>query len=114
MSALPLSPHRAAAGLVITSGQVGFDASGELVSGLEQQVEVSIANLRRVLEEAGSSLDQVVSTRCYLSTMDDFAAFNEIYVQHFSEPFPARTTVGVELLGDILFEIEAVAGTTDR
>jgi 2-iminobutanoate/2-iminopropanoate deaminase len=97
--------------LVFTSGQIALDpASGEMTGKTAaEQAEQVCRNLRAVLEEAGSSLDRVIKTTCFLADMGDFAAFNEVYGRHFSGK-PARSTVAVkELPRKALVEIEAVA-----
>ncbi len=96
--------------LVVTAGQVGRDAvTGELPATLAGQVESAIANLKAVLAAAGLDLSHVVKTTCFLTRIEDFPEFDAIYRKHFSDPLPARSTVGVVLAGDLLFEIEALA-----
>lgn len=97
-------------GLVFTAGQTGADpSSGQLAEGLEQQVELAIDNLAAVLAAAGSGLDRVIKTTCFLRHIEDFPAFNAIYARRFPSPLPARSTVGVVFAEPLLFEIEAVA-----
>lgn len=97
--------------LVFTSGQIPLSAETGEVAGnaVEEQTQQVIKNLKAVLEAAGSSLDRVVKTTCFLADMKDFAAFNEVYAQHFTGK-PARSTVAVKQLPrNVLVEIEAVA-----
>ncbi|MHA6629835.1 RidA family protein [Pseudonocardia sichuanensis] len=95
---------------VWTAGQVGTDpATGELPGSLEGQVEQAITNLEAVLAAAGCGLADVVRTTCFLTRIEDFAAFDAVYRRRFAAPFPARSTVGVALAGQLLFEIEASA-----
>lgn len=95
---------------VYSAGQVGVDPiSGNLVSGIEAQVVQAIHNLEQVLLASGSGLDQVLKTVCYLTDMGDFALFDDAYSRLFPKPYPARSTVQVGLVGNILFEIEAIA-----
>ena len=97
--------------LVFTSGQIPLSVgTGEVVgSSITEQTEQVIKNLRAVLEAAGSSLKKVIKTTCFLTDMNDFAAFNEVYAKHFTEK-PARSTVAVKQLPkNALVEIEAVA-----
>ena len=71
---------------------------------------ISMENLKAVLEAAGTGFDRVVKTTCFLRSMDDFAAFNEVYGRYFGESLPARTTVAVAgLPKDALVEVEVVA-----
>jgi 2-iminobutanoate/2-iminopropanoate deaminase len=96
--------------LVVTAGQVGSDPStGRLGGSLVEQVETAITNLKAVLAEAGVGLEDVVKTTCFLTRIEDFKEFDAVYRRHFSDPLPARSTVGVVLAGDLLFEIEAWA-----
>ena len=84
-------------GFVFTSGQIALDpATGEVVAGgiTEQTVRIC-ENLKAVLAEAGSSLDKVVKTTCFLADMNDFSAFNNIYGQYFTQK-PARSCVAVK------------------
>lgn len=108
--AAPYSPVVVDGDLVYTAGQVGFDEQGEVVAGgIEAQTRRALENLTACLHAAGAELTDVLKVNAYLANLDDFAAFNEIYREVFSEPYPARTTVGVSLPGGLLVEIEAVA-----
>ena len=69
-----------------------------------------LANLKAVVEEAGVTLDDVVKTTVYMKELSDFGVMNEVYGEFFSEPYPARATVGVkELPKGVRVEIDAVA-----
>ena len=110
-----LGPYSAAikvGELIFTSGQIPADpATGELApGGIAQQTEQSLKNLSAVLEAAGSGLDKVIKTTCFLTDMADFAAFNAAYGKYFSDHKPARSTVAVKALPKgALVEIECVA-----
>jgi 2-iminobutanoate/2-iminopropanoate deaminase len=83
-------------GLVFASGQVPLDpATGRLVEGdIEAQTERVIANLRAVLEAAGSSLERVIRTTVYMTDLALFSRMNAVYARHFTgDPTPARSTV---------------------
>ncbi|TDR30914.1 RidA family protein [Hydromonas duriensis] len=97
--------------MVFTSGQLGLDpATGDLVSGVEAQAHQAFKNLDAILQEAGSSLANVVKFTLFLTDLADFAAVNAIMAQYVPEPFPARSTIGVASLPKGgLFEVEAVA-----
>ena len=100
--------------IIVTAGQVGRDpTTGELGDTLEAQVRVAIDNLEAVLHAAGARLTDVIKTTCYLTNIDDFDRFDAVYRERFAEPFPARSTVGVALAGDLLFEIEAWTITSE-
>ncbi|MBK5248022.1 MAG: RidA family protein [Actinomycetales bacterium] len=94
--------------LLFLSGQGPFDADGNRVGEtFADQVRQTFENLERVANAAGTSLSNAVRVGAYLSSLNHFAEFNEIYAEYVSEPFPARTTVPVDLRGfDV--EIDAV------
>ena len=97
---------------VFTSGQIPLDpATGTLVEGgIEEQTRQVFQNLQAVLEEAGSGLDKIIKTTCFMDNMGDFAKMNEVYAEFFSGQFPSRSAVEVaKLPKDALIEIEAVA-----
>lgn len=99
-------------GFVFCSGQLGLDpASGELVSAeVEAQTRQALANLKNVLEAAGSGLENVVKTTVFLKDMADFPKMNAVYGEFFSANPPARSTIAVAgLPKGGLVEIEAIA-----
>lgn len=98
--------------LVFVSGQLPVDPdTGIMPEGVEAQTAQSLRNLRGILDQAGSSLEQVVKTTVFLQDMNDFAAVNQVYAQAFQGTvFPARSAVEVARLPkDALVEIEAIA-----
>lgn len=96
--------------MVYTSGQLGMDPQGVLKDTVEEQAQRAIENLVAVLEEAGTSIDQVVKTTVFLADINDFACVNEIYGKYFKEPYPARSAVEVANLPKAAkVEIEAIA-----
>jgi 2-iminobutanoate/2-iminopropanoate deaminase len=107
----PYSQAIAAGGFVFVSGQLGLKAGDSAISGgIEEQTEQIFANLRAILEEAGSSLDRLVKTTVFLQHLDDFQAMNAVYAKHVGERPPARATVEVaKLPSGALVEIEAIA-----
>ncbi len=97
--------------LLFTSGQIPIDpATGGIVEGgIEAQTERICKNLKAVLEAAGMGLEKVVKTTCFLADMGDFAAFNAVYAQYFTEK-PARSCVAVKTLPkNVLAEVECIA-----
>jgi 2-iminobutanoate/2-iminopropanoate deaminase len=107
---VPLSAVVVSGDFVYTSGQVAFDAEDTLVSGgLEEQTTQVFENLRACLAAAGCTLADVVKVNAYLTDLGQFDVFNRVYAQRFSEPYPARTTVGVKLVDGLLVEVEVVA-----
>ena len=108
----PYSQAIRAGGLLFVSGQVALQpGSSEPVSdAIGAQTEQVFANLRAILEAAGSSLDRIVKTTVYLTDLGDFQEMNEVYKQHVGELPPARATVEVSKLpAGSLIEIEAIA-----
>ena len=97
--------------MVFCAGQLGVDpTTGELVDGVEAQAERALKNLTAVLDAAGLSFDDVVKTTCFLADINDFAAFNAVYVRFMPDPPPARSTFQVAALPrGGLVEIEAIA-----
>ena len=97
--------------LVFTSGQIAINpASGQVeAETIEGQTEQICKNLVAVLEAAGTSIDKVVKTTCFLSDMADFAAFNEVYGRYFTSK-PARSCVAAKQLPkNVLAEVEVIA-----
>ena len=108
----PYSQAIEAGGFIFVSGQIPLiPATGELVDGsVEVQTARVLENLKAILEAAGSSLESVVKTTVYITTMDDFAKVNGIYGQYFQENPPARVCVEVSKLPKgALVEIDVIA-----
>ncbi|RAX56781.1 deaminase [Helicobacter monodelphidis] len=97
--------------LIFTSGQIALTPQGDLVSGgIKEQTKQVLENLKAVLQSGQSSLQQVIKTTVFLSNMDHFNDFNEIYGQYFIQHKPARSTVAVKTLPkNVLVEIECIA-----
>ena len=107
----PYSQAIATDDLVFCAGQIGLDpATGQLVDGLEAQTTQVLRNLQAVLDAAGCTFADVVKTTCFLADINDFAAFNEVYLGFMSDPAPARSTFQVAALPrGARVEIEAIA-----
>ena len=113
-----VGPYSQAIGLgnlVFTAGQVALDPTTGVLQGgddVAAQTEQVFRNLQAVLQAAGSDLSKVVKSTVFLTTMDHFAAMNEVYARHFPSQPPARSTVAVCALPKAaLVEIEVVAYT---
>ncbi|MCR5648884.1 MAG: RidA family protein [Oscillospiraceae bacterium] len=107
----PYSQAKVVGGLVFASGQIPIDpATGNIeASDIAGQTRRAAQNLAAVLEAAGSGLDKVLKTTCFITDMNAFAAFNEVYAEFFPGK-PARSCVEVSKLPKgALVEIEAVA-----
>ena len=108
----PYSQAIKANGFVFISGQLALrPGEKDLMGGaIGAQTEQVFSNLRAILEESGSSLDQLVKTTVFLQNLDDFAGMNEVYARHVGSTPPARSTVEVaKLPSGALVEIEAIA-----
>lgn len=108
---VPLSPGIRANGFLFVSGQLGFDEKGALVKGgAREQTRQAILNVEKVLKLGGASLEQVVKVTGWLTSADDFAAYNSVYAECFGTRPPARSMVVSSLLiPGAVVEIEAVA-----
>ena len=111
----PYSQAKVVNGMLYASGQIPINpATGDVdATTIEGQTEQVIANIAAVLEEAGSSFDNVVKTTCFLADMSDFAAFNEVYAKYFTSK-PARSCVAVKSLPKgVLCEVELIAAVEE-
>ncbi len=112
---LPFSPVIRSGDHVFTAGQVAHREDGVIApGGIAEQTTQVLANLRACLAAAGCGLDDVQKVNVYLADLADFEAFNTVYREAFTAPFPARTTVQVGLPPGLLIEVEAVARLPDR
>jgi 2-iminobutanoate/2-iminopropanoate deaminase len=109
----PYSQAIIANGLVYTAGVIPLDPETKEITGsdIRSQANRVLTSLRGLLEDAGSSLEQVVKTTCFLQDLGDFPIFNEVYAGYFpGDSAPARSTVQVAKLPmGVLVEIECVA-----
>ncbi len=107
---MPLSKAVRAGDWVFVSGQTAIDKDGAvLAGGIEVQTRRVLEGIRAVLQEAGSSLAEVVKTTVWLADPRDFWSFNRAYAEFFPEAPPARSTVRADLMLDCKVEIEALA-----
>ncbi len=99
-------------GLIYISGQGPIDPqTNELTLGtVEQEAQLTLENIRTILEEAGSSLDKVLQVTVFLLDMKEYGRFNEVYRRYFQKDLPARTCVQAgKLPFGIRVEIDAIA-----
>jgi 2-iminobutanoate/2-iminopropanoate deaminase len=110
-SIAPLSQAIADENYIFVSGQVARNTEGEFVTGsIEDEARQVLENAARVLEEAGSSLDDVVKVQVFITDRSDWEQFNAVYREHMSEPYPARSAIIVDLaLEEINVEVEMIA-----
>jgi 2-iminobutanoate/2-iminopropanoate deaminase len=108
----PYSQAIRAGEFVFVSGQLALRPGDTALSGdtIEEQTEQIFANLRAILEAAGTGLDRLVKTTVFLANLDDFQGMNSVYARHVGDTPPARSTFEVARLpSGALVEIEAVA-----
>jgi 2-iminobutanoate/2-iminopropanoate deaminase len=108
----PYSQGISAGGLVFVSGQLALRPDHAEIVGdsITEQTEQVFANLRAILEAAGTGLDRLVKTTVYLTDLGDFAGMNEVYARHVGDAPPARATIEVSALpSGVKVEIEAIA-----
>ena len=106
----PYSQAIVSGGMVYTSGQIAIDPmTGAVVEGgIESQTEQVCVNIERLLKAAGTDINKVVKTVCFLADMGDFSAFNAVYEKHFVSK-PARSCVAVRTLPkNVLVEIDTI------
>lgn len=107
---LPFHPAVRAGDFVYLSGQVGKDAQGNMVCGsIEEETRATLEACKRVLAEAGCTLDDVVKVTTYLEDARDFGRYNGVFKEYFPEGRIARTTVEARAVISTKIEIECVA-----
>ncbi len=110
--ARPFSPAVRANGFIFLAGQLGTDASGQLVpGGVQAETRQALTNMQAVLARAGSSLDRVVKCTVFLADMKEWGAMNEVYTTFFTAGrYPARSAMGASGLAlNGRVEIECIA-----
>ncbi len=97
--------------VVYTSGQIPLNAAGELTgTDIVSQTHQVMKNLEAILRAARTDLNHVIKTTCFLSDMNNFAAFNQVYASYFERNFPARSCIeAARLPRDVLVEVEVIA-----
>ncbi len=110
-----LSPATRFGNLVFVSGQTGRNpVTGEVGKDIREQTRNTLERIKLILEEAGTSLDNVLTVTSYVTKREDVAAYNEEYSKYFPTDKPARTTVGVSLnSSELLVEITTTACLPD-
>lgn len=109
-SHLPFSAAVEANGFVFVSGQASVDKSGTIVPGtFEEEMRRSMQNVVDVLASAGLTLDDVVRVTSYVHDIADVPLYNRLYLDYFTPPYPARTTITSCLSPALKFEIDVIA-----
>lgn len=109
---IPISPGIITGNLIFVSGQVSMNLdTGEPVKGdIRTETRQVLENIKRILESAGTSLENVVKTTVFLGDIEDYSAMNEVYGEYFPMNPPARSCFAVgKLAGDYKVEIEAIS-----
>ena len=107
---LPFSPGIRLGNLLFISGQGPNDEQGKVIPGdIRKQTEITLQNFKRIVEAAGSTMNNVVQATVYLKDLNDFNGMNEVYSRFFDNPKPARATVQAELLFGMRVEIQGIA-----
>ncbi len=99
-------------GMLFTSGQIAINPKTGNVEAetIKDQAKQVMENLKAVLTESGSDFESVIKTTCFLSDMNDFTTFNEVYGEYFVNHKPARSCVAVkELPKGVKVEVELIA-----
>ena len=113
---LPFSPALKFGELLFVSGQGPIDENGKVIPGdVTIQTKATLENFRRIVEAAGSSMNNVLQTTVYLKDLAEYSQMNEAYSGFFDDPKPARTTVQA---GNLLFgmkvEVQGIAYVPDK
>ena len=96
---VPLSGAQEVDGLVFVSGQIHMNSTGQLEgNNIEEKFDVTILNIKKILNEAGLTLKDVVRVHLYLTDLTELPALNKVYTNYFKHPLPARTAIGVSAL----------------
>jgi reactive intermediate/imine deaminase len=107
----PYSQAIVAGNTVYVAGQGPFDPRTRKIveGGFEQHAVQTFENVKAIVEGAGATLEDVVKVNVYLTDLSNFPKMNEIYTRYFKSDFPARATVGTQLLGGMLIEVDCIA-----
>ena len=110
-----LSPGIRVGNMLYVSGNVGTDANGNLAEGCEAQSRQVMANIRAIVEAAGGRMEDVCKITCFLTNMDDYAAYSKVRSETWPANPPASSTVGVTCLvrPEMVVEVEAIVKLPD-
>ncbi|MCC7164558.1 MAG: RidA family protein [Anaerolineae bacterium] len=107
----PYSQARIAGNTIYVAGQGPIDPkTGKVVIGtIQEQTTLTFENIKAILEAGGFRMSDVVKVTAYLTDLADFGEYNEIYKKYFTEPYPARATVGCQLPMHTFIEVDCIA-----
>lgn len=102
--------------LLFLAGQGPLGKDGKVIrGGIKEQTRQTLENIKKVVEAAGSSMENIVQTTIFLKDLKDYAGMNEAYAKYFKKPYPARATVGVsDLLFGMKVEIQGIAAIPEK
>ena len=108
---LPFSESVRAGDLLFLSGQIGSGADGKLApGGISAEANQTLLNIAATLEKRGLGMEDVIKCTVFLADISEWAAFNEVYMKHFTAPYPARSALGVNGLAlNARAEVECIA-----
>lgn len=108
----PYSESARIGDLLFLAGQIGEDADGNLVpGGIKAEAEQMMLNIKAALARRGLAMEHVVKCTVFLADISEWGAFNEVYIKHFSQPYPARSALGASGLAvNARVEMECIAG----
>jgi reactive intermediate/imine deaminase len=106
----PYSQAIVSGNTIYVAGQGPFDPkTGKMAPGIEEQAVQVFENIKAIVEASGATLADVVKVNVYLADLSNFGKMNEIYKRYFIEAYPARATIGAQLLGGMMIEVECIA-----
>jgi 2-iminobutanoate/2-iminopropanoate deaminase len=106
----PYSQAIVAGNTIYVAGQGPFDPkTRKMAATFDEQAVQAFENIKAIVESAGATLGDVVKVNVYLADLSNFARMNDVYKRYFVEPYPARATVGAQLLGGMGIEVECIA-----
>ena len=108
---LPFSESVRAGDLLFLSGQIGSGADGKLApGGISAEANQTLLNIAATLEKRGLGMEDVIKCTVFLADISEWAAFNEVYMKHFTAPYPARSALGANGLAlNARAEVECIA-----
>ena len=106
----PYSQAIVSGNTIYVAGQGPFDPkTGKMAPNFEEQAVQVLENIKAIVEASGATLADVTKVNVYLADLSNFARMNEVYKRYFVEAYPARATIGAQLLGGMMIEVECIA-----
>ena len=106
----PYSQAIVSGNTIYVAGQGPFDPkTGKMAPTFEEQAAQVLENIKAIVEASGATLADVTKVTVYLADLSNFAKMNDVYKRYFAEAYPARATIGAQLLGGMMIEVECIA-----